>query len=94
MEKMSPDELKRRQEYLKEQREKLLKMKQQDREKQLTTALKSNPARPQSARAARAALANEGMLSKAISSIYSAAAAWNVLKLIGLAIKAKKRRGL
>ena len=61
MEKMSPDELKRRQEYLKEQREKLLKMKQQDREKQLTTALKSNPARPQSARAARAALANEGI---------------------------------
>lgn len=61
MEKMSPDELKRRQEYLKEQREKLLKMKQQDREKQLSSAVKSNPARPQSARAARAAMANQGI---------------------------------
>ena len=60
MEKMSPDELKRRQDYLKEQREKLLKMKQQDREKQLSSALKSNPARPQSARTARAAMANQG----------------------------------
>ena len=33
-------------------------------------------------------------VSKAQASIYSTAAAWNVLELIGLAIRAKKRRGL
>jgi len=60
MQKMTPDELKRRQEYLNEQREKLLKMKQQEREKQLSGAVKANPGRPQSARAARTALANNG----------------------------------
>lgn len=60
MQNMSQDELKRRQEYLKEQRDKLLKMKQQEREKQLSGAVKANPGRPQSARAARSALANKG----------------------------------
>ena len=61
MEKLDQTELKRRQEFLKQQREKLLKMKQEEREKQLQTAVKANPRRPQSARAARAALANQGM---------------------------------
>ena len=62
MQQMTQDELKRRQEYLNEQREKLLKMKQAEREKQLATAVKANPRRPQSARTAKAALANQGMI--------------------------------
>lgn len=40
MSKLSPDELQKRQQYLKEQRDKLLAMKKQEREKQLLTAEK------------------------------------------------------
>ncbi|XP_067942122.1 cilia- and flagella-associated protein 36-like [Watersipora subatra] len=54
--KMSPDELKKRQEYLKEQREKLTAMKQKEREKQLDSYEKSTSARPKSARVARSVL--------------------------------------
>ena len=52
---MSQDELKKRQEYLKEQRDKLLALKKQQREKQLNTAEKTTK-RPSSARAARIAM--------------------------------------
>ena len=55
MSKLSPEELKKRQEYLKEQRDKLLSMKKQQREKQLNIAEKTSK-RPSSARAARKAM--------------------------------------
>lgn len=61
MSKLSPDELQKRQEYLKQQRDKLLAMKKQQREKQLVTAEKANPKRPQSARAARKAMETSGV---------------------------------
>jgi hypothetical protein len=53
---LSPDELKKRQEFLSKQRDKLLAMKKETREKQLGAATKSQPQRPQSARAARSAM--------------------------------------
>lgn len=56
---MSADEIKKRQEYLRAQRDKLISMKKKEREKQLLSAEQSNPERPQSARAARQMLANE-----------------------------------
>ncbi|XP_013404127.1 cilia- and flagella-associated protein 36 [Lingula anatina] len=56
MSKLSPDELKKRQEFLKAQRDQLIAMKKKEREKQLLTAEKAAPARPKSARAARSSL--------------------------------------
>ncbi|XP_005098604.1 cilia- and flagella-associated protein 36 [Aplysia californica] len=53
---MSEEEYKKRAEFLKQQRDKLMEMKRKEREKQLLTAEKSQPQRPASARAARAAL--------------------------------------
>ena len=50
---LSAEELKKRQEYLRQQRDKLVEMKRKEREKQLLTAEQSNPQRPMSARAAR-----------------------------------------
>ena len=55
---LSPDELRKRQEFLQQQRDKLLAMKKETREKQLGAAAKSQPQRPQSARAARSAMKN------------------------------------
>ncbi|XP_068249619.1 cilia- and flagella-associated protein 36 [Palaemon carinicauda] len=55
---IDPDELRRRQEYLKEQRDKLLAMKRQEREKQLAAYEGSETTkRPKSSRAARRVLA-------------------------------------
>ncbi|CAG2257497.1 cilia- and flagella-associated protein 36-like [Mytilus galloprovincialis] len=54
--KLSPDELKQRQEYLKQQRDKLVAMKKKEREKQLLAAEQTQPQRPVSARNARSAL--------------------------------------
>ncbi|WAR23670.1 CFA36-like protein [Mya arenaria] len=53
---MSADEIKKRQEYLRQQRDKLIAMKKAEREKQLLTAEQSNPERPASARASRQTL--------------------------------------
>ncbi|KAH9489515.1 hypothetical protein Btru_037376 [Bulinus truncatus] len=53
---MSEEEYKKRAEFLRKQRDKLMEMKQKEREKQLLSAEKSQPQRPASARAARAAL--------------------------------------
>lgn len=53
---MSPGELKQRQDFLRQQRDKLLAMKKEAREKQLKDAERSAPKRPMSARAARSAL--------------------------------------
>lgn len=53
---LSPEELKKRQTFLSQQRDKLLAMKKEAREKQLGAATKSQPQRPQSARAARSAM--------------------------------------
>lgn len=53
---LSEDELKQRTEYLKEQRDKLLKLKKQQREKNLEKFTEEQPkSRPMSARAARTA---------------------------------------
>lgn len=59
MSKLSPDELKKRQEFLREQRDKLLTMKKQAREKQLGETTSQRPQRPQSAHAARSAMAGK-----------------------------------
>lgn len=53
---MSGEEYKRRVEFLRQQRDKLMEMKRKEREKQLLSAEKSQPQRPASARAARVAL--------------------------------------
>lgn len=53
---LSPAELQERQRYLKEQRDRLLAMKKEAREKQLGKAEQSQSGRPQSARTARSAL--------------------------------------
>ncbi|CAL4073853.1 unnamed protein product [Meganyctiphanes norvegica] len=54
---IDPEELRRRQEYLKAQRDKLLALKQQEREKQLAAFEESSPQkRPKSSRAARRVL--------------------------------------
>lgn len=57
--KLSPDELKKRQEFLRTQRDKLLAMKKQAREKQLGVASEAQPTRPQSARVARDAMSSQ-----------------------------------
>ena len=56
---MSAEEIKKRQEYLRQQRDKLVEMKRKEREKQLLTAEQSNPQRPMSARAARQTMQGE-----------------------------------
>ncbi|CAL1528405.1 unnamed protein product [Lymnaea stagnalis] len=53
---MSGEEYKRRVEFLRQQRDKLMEMKRKEREKQLLSAEKSQPQRPASARAAKVAL--------------------------------------
>ena len=53
---MSEDEYKKRVNFLKQQRDKLMEMKRKEREKQLLSATSDQPARPASARAARNAL--------------------------------------
>lgn len=53
---MSPGELAERQNFLRAQRDKLVALKKEQREKQLSLAAESQPSRPQSARAARSAL--------------------------------------
>lgn len=53
---MSEDEYKKRVNFLKQQRDKLMEMKRREREKRLLSAASSQPARPASARAARSAL--------------------------------------
>jgi len=54
---MTPEELQKRQQHLKAQREKLMALKQKEREKQLDTYEKKTPgARPKSARVARSVL--------------------------------------
>ena len=58
---MDPAELERRKEFLKKQRDKLLAMKKEEREKQLKEAEKENlRSRPKSARAARSAFGRSG----------------------------------
>ncbi|CAG5130675.1 unnamed protein product [Candidula unifasciata] len=57
---LTEEEYKKRAEYLKQQRDKLMEMKRKEREKQLLSAEKSQPQRPASARAARAALQQGG----------------------------------
>lgn len=56
---LSAEEIKKRQEYLRAQRDKLIEMKKKEREKQLLSAEQSNPGRPISARAARQMLDGE-----------------------------------
>ncbi|XP_074640040.1 uncharacterized protein LOC141898120 [Tubulanus polymorphus] len=56
MPKMSREELLQRQQYLKTQRDKLIALKQKERENHLKSAEKKQPTRPQSARAARSAM--------------------------------------
>ena len=58
---VDPDELKKRTEFLKLQRDKLLAMKKEERERQLADAEKSqSKSRPKSARAARSAFGGKG----------------------------------
>ena len=57
---MSEKEYQQRVQFLKQQRDKLMEMKRKEREKQLLSAEHSQPQRPASARAARAALSQEG----------------------------------
>ena len=53
---MTPGELQQRQKFLSEQRDQLLAMKKKARAKQLGDAVKSQPQRPRSGRAARNAM--------------------------------------
>ena len=55
VEEVDPEELERRTEFLKSQRDKLLALKKQERERQLQNAEKTSTSRPKSARAARSA---------------------------------------
>lgn len=57
---MSAEEIKKRQAYLIQQRDKLIAMKKAEREKQLLSAEQSQPTRPMSSRAARQSLQPEG----------------------------------
>lgn len=52
--------MKKRQDFLKQQRDKLIAMKAKEREKMLVKAEKANPGRPSSARAAKNALKDDG----------------------------------
>ena len=54
---ISPEEMKRRREYLRQQRDKLLLMKRAEREKMLAAEGKAKETRPKSSRAARSAMA-------------------------------------
>lgn len=56
---MTEEEYKKRAQFLKEQRDKLMEMKQREREKQLLSAASIQPSRPASARAAQAAIKSE-----------------------------------
>ena len=64
---IDPDELKKRTEFLKEQRDKLLAMKKAEREKQLAEVEQQQlRSRPKSARAARSALKHRNIASSNI----------------------------
>ena len=64
---IDPDELQKRTEYLKEQRDKLLAMKKAEREKQLAEVEQQQmKSRPKSARAARSAMKNKNIASSDI----------------------------
>ena len=64
---IDPDELRKRTEFLKEQRDKLLAMKKAEREKQLAEVEQQQlKSRPKSARAARSALKNRNIASSNI----------------------------
>ena len=64
---IDPDELKKRTEFLKEQRDKLLAMKKAEREKQLAEVEQQQlRSRPKSAKAARSALRNRNISSSNI----------------------------
>ncbi|XP_029643064.1 cilia- and flagella-associated protein 36-like [Octopus sinensis] len=54
--KLNPENLKKRQEFLRQQRDKLIEMKKNERQKQLMKAEKDQPQRPKSARIARSLL--------------------------------------
>ncbi|ESO85595.1 hypothetical protein LOTGIDRAFT_155082 [Lottia gigantea] len=56
MQNLSEEEMKKRFEFLKEQRDKLVEMKRKERSKTLQTAEKSYPKRPSSARVAKEAM--------------------------------------
>ena len=56
MAKLTPEEIKQRQQFLMAQRDKLIAMKKDKREDQLKDAVKKQPQRPASARAARNAM--------------------------------------
>ena len=65
---MSPDELSKRQDFLKQQRDKLLAMKKAEREKQLLKAEQNQgSARPRSARAARSAMKQQAPAVETVS---------------------------
>ncbi|KAK6180985.1 hypothetical protein SNE40_008938 [Patella caerulea] len=57
---LNQEEMQKRVNFLKQQRDKLMEMKRKEREKSLLTAEKANPKRPMSARAARAAMSQAG----------------------------------
>ncbi|XP_055925528.1 cilia- and flagella-associated protein 36-like [Argiope bruennichi] len=59
MTEVSPEEIRRRQEYLRQQREKLLALKKQEREKLLQKYEETTTSRPRSARAAQRAVLEE-----------------------------------
>lgn len=54
--KLNPEDLKKRQEFLRQQRDKLIEMKKNERKKQLMKAEKEQPQRPKSARTAHSVL--------------------------------------
>lgn len=76
---VDPSELKRRTEFLKSQRDKLLAMKKEERERQLADAEKSQmKSRPKSARAARSAFGKGGSRSSAAGGDGGGAGAANI----------------
>lgn len=56
MSKLNPEDLKKRQEFLRQQRDKLIEMKKNERKKQLMKAEKEQPQRPKSARTAHSVI--------------------------------------
>ncbi|XP_041351894.1 cilia- and flagella-associated protein 36-like [Gigantopelta aegis] len=67
MQNLSPEEQKKREEFLKQQRDKLMAMKKKEREKLLLSAERSQPQRPVSARAAHAAMSQDNRLTKTVN---------------------------
>ena len=67
MQHLSAEDQKKREQFLKQQRDKLMAMKKKEREKLLLSAERSQPQRPVSARAARAALNQDNRLTKTVN---------------------------